>query len=289
MSQPVLEPAERNPKKLMMTAITLVVVMVLGGGLVLKAYEKWSVEKSKDDRPAIVHQIRPERSLTVVTQDGSKADLMDLRGKVYLLNVIDLEQIETSQRSLQAMRQIAQKFEGEAKMGFVTLVLNPIPAEEVKGELSKAAEVLEMNLPRWWLCTNENETLKKFIRKELKPSIVPEKIDGAWTFDPRVVLIDKNGHLRRAVVPQKNGGPPYVAVFDFDQAASWDEDGKLTGTDLSNEEQLTVLLSNTVEELLVEPIAETKSRGNLVYLLIGAGVLILVFAFLVLRSRSQTR
>ncbi len=253
MSHLDLEPAVRDPKKLFKTALVLVVIMVLGGWLVLKAYEKWSIEQSKDNRPAIIHQIRPERSLTMIRQDGSTADLTELRGKVYLLNTIHLDQMDESERSLNAMRNMAEQYADNDDLRFVTLVLNPIPAESVASELSEAATKMNIELPKWWLGTNETETLKKFIRKELKPSVIPELVDGSWRFDPRVILIDKSGHIRRAVVHQEIGGKPYVATFDFNEAAGWDEEGKLTGTEHSNEKQLEILLDQTIQLLLDEP------------------------------------
>ncbi len=68
------------------------------------------------------------------------------------------------------------------------------------------------------------------------------------------MLIDRAGHVRRAVVPQQRGGQPYVATFDFDQAARWDEEGKKTGTDRNNAAELELLLGKTIDALLTEPI-----------------------------------
>jgi hypothetical protein len=61
------------------------------------------------------------------------------------------------------------------------------------------------------------------------------------------------GHVRRAVVPQKVGGPPFIATFDFAQAAEWDLKGTKTGTDRSNVEELELLLNHTIDKLLAEP------------------------------------
>ncbi|NJM36854.1 MAG: hypothetical protein HC845_02695 [Akkermansiaceae bacterium] len=66
-------------------------------------------------------------------------------------------------------------------------------------------------------------------------------------------MIDKNGHIRRAVVPQKRGGPPFVATFDFAQAASWDAKGAKTGTERNNAQELEFLLNATIDKLLEEP------------------------------------
>ena len=60
------EPAVRDPKKLRNTALILVGVMLLGGWLVLKAYEKWSVSQSGDNRPAVIYRITKERDLRIL-------------------------------------------------------------------------------------------------------------------------------------------------------------------------------------------------------------------------------
>ena len=246
------EPAVRDPKKLARTAWTLVAIMIAGGALILIAYEKWAVKQSADDRPSIVHRIRKERDLRVIRQDAKTADLFDLRGHVFALNVMSLADPAPSQRSLAVMKRLAEKYSGNADFNLVSLAVDPPPAGEVAAALAQTAEREGMKLPQWWLGTNEAATLHKFIRNELKPGVPPHQEDGKWVFDASIVLIDKNGHIRRAVVPQKKGGPPFIATFDFDQAARWDAEGRKTGTDLSNEAQLEVLLARTIGHLLAE-------------------------------------
>lgn len=247
------EPAVRDPKKLARTAWILVAIMLAGGWLILKSYEKWAVQQSADDRPSIVHRIQQERSLRMIRQDGKTADLFDLRGHVLALHVISLKHPEVSARSRAVMKRLAEKYSVNPEFNLVTLVLDPMPADEIVSQLRETATAEGMVLPQWWIGGNEQATLHKFIRNELKPSTPPALVDGKWVFDPSIVLVDKTGHLRRAVVPQKQGGPPFVAPFDFDQAAEWDSAGKKTGTDLSNEAQLEVLLAKTIDKLLAEP------------------------------------
>lgn len=249
--------AERDPKKLRRTAWILAASMFAGGLLVLKAYEKFATRQSADDRPAIVHRIRKERDLRLIRQDGKTAELYDLRGRVFVLNVVSLANPAAAERSLAVMKRLARTHAGTPDFHLVSLVVDPPPAGELVSTLAKTAELHGMKLPQWWLGGNEGATVRKFIKNELKPSIPPYEADGKVVFDPAVVLVDRNGHLRRAVVPQKRGGPPFVATFDFDQAAKWDAEGRKTGTDLSNEAQLEVLLEKTVETLLAEP-SETR-------------------------------
>ena len=251
------EPAHRDPKKLKRTAWILVAIMFSGGWLVLKSYEKWSVRQSADDRPSIAYRIPKERDLRIIRQDGKTADLFELRGHVWVVNVMSLKNAESAGRSLAVMKRLADHHSGTTGFNLVSLAVDPLPAEEIVPALAKTAETHGMRLPQWWLGGNEPRTLHKFIKNELKASVFPHDSNGVWTFDPAIVLIDKNGHIRRAVVPQKQGGPPYVATFDFDQAAAWDAAGKKTGTTRSNQAELETLLGKTIDTLLAEP-AESR-------------------------------
>lgn len=248
-----LEPAVRDPKKLARTAWSLVAIMLIGGWVILKSYEKWAVTQSADDRPSIVHRIQKERDLRVIRQDGKTADLFDLRGHVFAINVISQKNPEAGARSRAVMKRLAEKYAGVPEFNLVSLVVDPMPADSVVASLQGLAGAEGMKLPQWWLGANEPKTLHTFIKNELKAAVFPHEENGKWVFDASIVLIDRNGHLRRAVVPQKQGGPPYVATFDFDQAAKWDADGKQTKIDMNNEQLLEVLLTKTIDALLAEP------------------------------------
>jgi cytochrome oxidase Cu insertion factor (SCO1/SenC/PrrC family) len=250
-----LEPAVRDPKKLRRTAWILVTIMLIGGFLVLKAYEDWAAKKAADTRPAIIHRIQKERDLRLLRQDGKQAELFDLRGNIFVLNVLSLRDPDAAARSMAVMKRLAEQRAGEKDFHLVTLVIDPIPADQLRETLAKAAETHGMKLPRWWLGGNEPGTLHKFIKNELKASVYPNKTGGKWNYDPSIVLIDRNGHIRRAVVPKTlNGKPvkPEVVGFDFDQAAEWDAKGMKPGTDRSNEAELEILLEKTINTLLAE-------------------------------------
>ncbi|MBC8125936.1 MAG: hypothetical protein H8M99_02155 [Gloeobacteraceae cyanobacterium ES-bin-144] len=248
-----LEPAVRDPKKLRNTALVLVAIIVVGGCLVLKAYEVWAQKQSSDTRPAIVHRILKERDLRITRQDGKIVDLYELRGHVWVINVFDLKNPKPSERSLGVMKRLAEKYAANTDFNLVSLAVNPVPATEIDSALLKAAESNGMKLPQWWVGSNEYTTLHKFIKTELKASVFPHQAEGEWVFDAAIILVDKNGHIRRAVVPQKKGGQPYVATFDFDQAAAWDAKGVKTGTERSNEAEMETLLVKTIDTLLAEP------------------------------------
>ncbi|MGA0845246.1 MAG: hypothetical protein ACO3RV_01795 [Luteolibacter sp.] len=248
-----LEPALRDPRKLRNTAWILVLIMLLGGSFIYIAYAKWAAGQNEDTRPNFVYQIRKERDLRVMRQDGRTVDLFDPRGSVWVVNVISITQPETSRRSMDVMKKIAADHSGREDLIFVSLVVDSPQPEQLLTSLTNHAETLDMQLPQWWLCATEPKTTHKFIKNQLKADTFPHQEEGRWVFDTSLVVIDRGGHIRRAVVPNRRGGAPYIATFDFDQAAEWDDEGKQTGIELSNVEQLETLLRQTIETLIHEP------------------------------------
>lgn len=254
LPDPTLEPAIRDPKKLRNTALVLLAMMLLGGWLVLKAYDRWSIQQAPDDRPAIIYRITPERDLRMLRQDGKIVDLVNLRGKVIALNVTSLRDPQAAALSMVVMKRLAETRADTADFALITLVVDPLPSEKLLASLAETSAANGMKLPQWWVGGNEPATLHKFIKNELKATTYPNELKGKWEYDASIVLIDKNGHIRRAVVPQKRGGPPFIATFDFDQAAAWDAKGAKTGTEHNNVEQLEILLNHTIDKLLAEPL-----------------------------------
>jgi cytochrome oxidase Cu insertion factor (SCO1/SenC/PrrC family) len=252
LPDPSLEPAIRDPKKLRNTALVLVALMLVGGVLIFVAYQKWSQQQATDDRPAVIYRITPERDLRVLLQDGQIANLVDLRGKVIAVHVMSLRDPQAAQRSLAVMKRLAAARASTTDFALVSLVIDPEPSDKLRTTLAEAAAANGMTLPQWWVGSNEPKTLHKFIKNELKATTYPNELNGKWDYDGSIVLIDKNGHIRRAVVPQKQGGEPFVATFDFEQAAAWDAKGAKTGTANNNVEQLEFLLNHTIDKLLAE-------------------------------------
>lgn len=256
LPDPSLEPAIRDPKKLRNTALVLCGIIFLGGWLVLKAYDRWSLQQAGNDRPAVIYRITPERDLRMLRQDGKIVNLVDLRGKVIVVNVMSLRDPEAAKRSLDVMKRLAETQAETKNFNMVSLIIDPEPSEKLLTTLSETASANGMKLPLWWCGSNEPKTLHKFIKNELKATIYPNETNGKWVYDGSIVLIDKNGHIRRAVVPHTKNGKPYkadVVAFDFDQALKWDEEHQITGTTHSNIEELEILLNKTIDKLLAEP------------------------------------
>jgi len=249
-----MEPATRDPRQLRRTAWILVAIMVIGGWLVLKSYERFAENKALDDRPAFVGRLseNPNKDLRVIRQDGSGGGLQAFGGKISIIHTIAAGQSENA-RTAGVIRRLSAYYADQPDVSFVSLVVNPPPGDATVPSLGETAEAMGAGLPQWWVATTANpEVVRKFVKKEFKANIMPHELNGRWIYDPSVVLVDRNRHIRRAVVPQIRGGPQYTANFDFEQAAEWDEKDILTGTARSNVEELEVLLIKTIDQLLAE-------------------------------------
>jgi len=253
---PDFEPVVPDPRKLRLTAFILVVIMVVGGVVILKAYERWTVKSADDDRPRYYYRINKERDLRIMRQDGEVVDLWDLHGKVWVLQVACLAQPEMGAISAGVMQRLSKTFEDEQDFALVTLILDPIPREVLEETLASAAEERGIRMPQWWLGTNDAVDLHRFLKNQLKANVYPHvNDDGEWVFDTTLTLIDRDRHIRHAVVRQQTqSGPPYLAAFDFDEATGWDARGVKTGTDRDNVEELELLLEKTIRQLLEEPV-----------------------------------
>lgn len=286
MSATDFEPVTPNPKKNYITAIILVAIMIVGGTVILKAYEKRTREGAKDDRPSLLTQISGTKDLTFIRQDGQVTDLVSLKGKVLVIQ--SLPQAQPDEIAVRVMMRLSEQYSDNPDVALVTLVLDPGPAEKLQPQLEEVATSLGAELPQWTVGSNERETLHKFIKNEFKANRLPYEKDGAWKYDRSLVVIDRNRHVRRAVVPQINQ-KSYVVPFDFEQAEAWDADGIKSGTDLTNVAQMEVLLAKTIDQLLVEEMEENKGISPAVTVIgTGVGFLLLMLVIILKSKRSKS-
>ncbi|QTN31780.1 hypothetical protein HZ994_05380 [Akkermansiaceae bacterium] len=282
MTDHTLEPVTPDPKKLRRTAWILVAIMVVGGFLILRAYNKRAQEGQSDDRPSFVTQISRTKDLSFMRQDGKLTDLLSLKGKVIAVQC--LPQSQPDEMTSGVMRRLSERYAEEPDFALVTLMLDPGKPADLKAELGKLAGELGAELPRWSVGTNDRRTLHKFVKNEFKANMLPHEKGGEWVYDGSLVLIDRNRHVRRAVIPQKRGGAAFVATFDFGQAQGWDEKGVKTGTEKTNVEQLEALLGETADTLLAEEEVISEQKGGATVLYVGMGFALL-FVLLIIKSR----
>jgi hypothetical protein len=215
---------------------------------------------------------------------------MSLKGKV--LVVQSLPQAQPEGLSIGVMKRLSGEYAGNGDLVLVTLVLDPGPAEALPAQLQSVAADLGAGLPQWVVGSNEKQTLHKFIKNEFKANMLPHEEGGKWAYDGSLVLIDRNRHVRRAVVPKVKVDQPdvvssnKVVSFDFRQAAEWDEKGLKTGTDLSNVQRMEELLGETIATLLAEKGDAQERKSPAILVTVGIGFA-LFFILLILKTKAS--
>lgn len=257
--------------------------MIVGGVVILKAYEKRSQDAAKDDRPSFLTKISERKDLIFMQQDGEVKDLLSLRGKVLVVQCMPSTEIDPM--TTEVMKRLEDKYRDVEDFALLTLMIDSAEESAVKNQLAGLATQLGASLPKWIVATNQRPTLHKFIKNEFKANRLPHEAEGKWEYDRSLVLIDKNRHVRKAVVTQKRGGAPYVASFDFVQAQEWDGKGIKTGTENTNVQQLEVLLGQTIDAVLKDEVETLKKKNPATVLYVGIGF-VLLFVMLIIKSRK---
>jgi cytochrome oxidase Cu insertion factor (SCO1/SenC/PrrC family) len=247
-----LEPAPRDEKKLRRTAWILVFFAIVGGVVIFMAYERYASHANQEGRPSYVGELR--YNLPVLRQDGVRVGLEELQGKVWILHSISVSQPETCALTVRVMQELARKYQDQKDVVLISMVIDPGSPEQASEQLQVAASRLGAKLPQWWMVTTEPKVLHKYLKDKCKLGMLAHQDQGKWIYDTSLVLVDRDLKLRKAVVPQRRGGPPFVTGFDFAQASSWDAKGIKTGTDRSNVREMQKLLEDTIELLRHETI-----------------------------------
>ena len=205
--------------------------------------------------------------------------------------VQSLPQAQPDGLSIEVMKRLAREHAGNEDVVLVTLVLDPGSAEALPAQLQAVAAYLGAELPQWVVGSNEKETLHKFIKNEFKANMLPYEEGGKWVYDGSLVLIDRNRHVRRAVVPKVRIGKPdvvssnQVVAFDFRQAVEWDEKGLITGTELNNVQRMEELLDETIATLLAEKDDMNERKSPALLVAVGVGFA-LFFILLILKTKA---
>lgn len=255
-----LEPVPRDPKKLRRTALLLVGLMVASAIGILISYNRTAKRQAEDDTPAYIGRL--DRNFRVWRQDESEAGLLDLAGDVFLISPVSFEQPESWRTTRGILEELKQRYAGRDDFHIVSMTVDP--ESESPEKMSNYAADLKAELPQWWLAGAQEDSMRKFLKNRLKGAIMPHEKDGSWVYDPSLVLVDRDRHLRQPTIRMKKSSGRELnqrvkVVLDFEQAARWDEEGRSEGLGQSNVETLRELLFKTIDQLLAKPLSSSPS------------------------------
>lgn len=249
-----LEPMPRDPKKLRRTALILVTLMVVSGIGVLIAYNRLAARQAEVSTPAFVTRI--DKNFKLWRQDESEAGLLDLRGDVVVISPVVFSDPESWKTTREILKELSDKYRDRDDFHIVMITVDP--EQESPKELGAYAAQLDAELPQWWLAGAQQESVHKFLKNRLKAGFYPHRKNGKWIYDPSLVVIDRDRHVRQATVRATNTSGKQLNFrnrlpFDFEQAAKWDQEGRSKGLEQTNVETLRNLLFETVDSLLESP------------------------------------
>jgi len=247
-----LEPADRDPVKLRNTALILVGVMLVGATLILWAYSSFGKRTSESDRPSMEAKITDDCRL--ITADGEERDIQDLKGKVTISLITTIEE-GASEEVLSALREVygALPEDGE-KPHLLAFVLDG--SEDSPQEMAQVLSEFEASTEVWRVAANEDGkvSVRAFLKNRMRFGTYPEKREGEWAFDPKIVLLDQFLHVRG--IPGSNEG------WAFDVVAGMEEKYERTRQEhpekslippLMTTERLSRLLVKSINYLYANP------------------------------------
>ena len=211
-----LEPADRDPKKLRATAYKLVIFMVISGVVLTFAYNKYQKRTSDSDRPSLLAKIT-EPDVELLTSDGKKRNLQDLKGQVTLAIALPSTPQPESQASLEALDAIMEAFKDKPeKPTILVFVLDGTNSEPEKmasvlGKYGKEPEVLRVAAN-----ADGKTSLRSFLKAKMRFNTTPVEKDGKFEYDSRLVLLDQFLHVR--------GHPGASHGWDFEKVAGYDRE-----------------------------------------------------------------
>lgn len=250
-----LEPADRDPVKLRNTALILTALMVVGSFAILWAYNRFAEKTADTERPSFLSAIGGADEVHILTSDGERRTMEDLKGSVVLTFAVTSELMEESEPTIAAVREVLAHYSSaESQPKLLVFVLD---GDEEKPE--SVAHVLtefgqEPNIWRVPASEDRKDSLRAFIKSKIRFGIYPHEKDGKMVYDSQLVLLDQHLQIR---------GPVGVPIgWDFEKVAGWEEAfeeaKKTSDVDQLNappisSEDLRKLLKKSIDYLYANP------------------------------------
>lgn len=239
-----LEPAVRDPRKLRNTALILVALIFVSAIGIFLAYVQLSKTQNVATRPHIVGRLN--ENLGVIRQDGVATGFDPLDGKVWVAAAVCVNQPDSWKRSREVMQRLAKHYEGNPNFHLVCITVDP--DKETPEVLAKAAQEIGAKLPQWWFVAAGREFTHKYLKDKFQLGSMPSEVDGKWEYNSKILVVDRNRHLRTGKVGK------FSIEFDFDNAAKWDAEGRKSGSEKSNVEQMEIVLIQTIDAVMAEQV-----------------------------------
>lgn len=239
-----LEPADRDPVKLRNTALILTAVMVIGSFFILWAYNRFAEKSADTQRPSFLTAIGGADEVHIITSDGERRTLEDLKGSVVLSFAVTKELAQESRPTIEAVREILAEFPDTKKRPKVLIFVldgdegNPASVAQVLSDFGQEPDVWRVPAS-----VDRKDSLRAFLKSKIRFGIYPHEKDGKLVYDSQLILFDQHLQIRGAV------GVPIG--WDFEKVVGWE-------TEYEEAKKI-----NDEGDLLAPPISTAELRAQL--------------------------
>ncbi|WP_018970322.1 hypothetical protein [Rubritalea marina] len=170
-----LEPADRDPKAIRRTVITLILTMIIGGVVI---WVKYNAQQERDREEQVEGRSprinRLNRNFAGVCQDGNVRGLHDLEGKVWVVAPIVPNQPHENAIQLQKMQELSKTF-GERDDFHLVCISVADPQEFGYEALATLAKEQNADINKWWFMAAERDSAIGFLKDHLKMAHINER------------------------------------------------------------------------------------------------------------------
>lgn len=156
--------------------------------------------KSRLDQQQSLPVLAPVADFSLTNQDGSLASLADVRGKVWIADIIFTRCAGPCPRMTRQMKELQDALVGDTQTKLVTLTTDPeYDTPSILQTYSKRAGA---DVGRWMFLTGSKKQIGDLAVGSLKLSAVPVKeeerndANDLWVHSTIFVIVDKHAQLR---------------------------------------------------------------------------------------------
>ena len=182
---------ESGSRKIQWVAWTLLV------GVILYMCVVFVREQARKSNLPVIGQVEP---FTLTNQLGDQVTLADLKGKVWVTDIIFTRCMGPCPKMTEKMSELQQKFSGEKDLRLVTLTTDP--DHDSPAILKSYAEKFQNDPSRWFFVTGPKPEIKQLAKGSLKLAAEEkskeeqENPNDLFIHNTVFMLVDKHGRMR---------------------------------------------------------------------------------------------
>lgn len=194
-------PFRMDPSKSKFLLLGLAVVglgVVLGTALWLRLGPRAQFGRAVIESNEGLNQYGSVPDFSLTERSGSAVSLAQLRGKIWIADFIYTTCTDTCPLQTAMMARLLQDYAGEQGVQLVSISVDP--ERDTPKVLAEYADKYQADPNRWYFLTGPRDHIMGLIQQGFHLAVISASVDGdgsgAIAHSPRLVLVDKEGHIR---------------------------------------------------------------------------------------------